>query len=266
MAIGDIVVTQKLSKANQSVEKTLQIIEVLAGEREPLRLAELSKRVEMPASTVLRMINTLVEHGYAYQDTQSLRYGLTLRFAQIGHMISTQLRIRDVVHPYLMELSRATGESTCLAIEEDMEVIYIDVVDGADGMLKIMQRIGKRAPLHSTGVGKLMLTKYSPEKLNQLAQAKGLAVLTPHTLTSVQDLARELNIIAKQGYAVDDEECELGARCVAAPILDFENRIVAAISVSGPVSRITRKRVSELAPMVMGAANTISEMMAYKKN
>jgi DNA-binding IclR family transcriptional regulator len=240
MGIGDIIVTQKLSKANQSVEKTLQIIEVLAGEREPLRLAEISKRVEMPASTVLRMINTLVEHGYAYQDAQSLRYGLTLRFTQIGHMISSQLRIRDVVHPFLMDLSRLTGESTCLAIEEDMEVIYIDVVDGTDGMLKIMQRIGKRAPLHSTGVGKLMLTKYSPEKLNQLAQAKGLAVLTPHTLTSVQDLARELNTVEKQGYAVDDEECELGARCVAAPILDFENLIVAAISVSGPVSRITR--------------------------
>lgn len=257
--------TQKLSKANQSVEKTLQIIEVLANDREPLRLAEISKRVEMPASTVLRMVNTLVEHGYAYQDAQSLRYGLTLRFAQIGHMISSQLRIRDVVHPYLMELSRITGESTCLAIEEDMEVIYIDVVDGADGMLKIMQRIGKRAPLHSTGVGKLMLTNYPPEKLDLLAQERGLSRLTPHTLTSIQDLERELAVIQKQGYAVDDEECELGARCVAAPIYDYENRIVAAISVSGPVSRITRKRVSELAPMVVDAANKISELMAYNK-
>jgi DNA-binding IclR family transcriptional regulator len=111
-----------------------------------------------------------------------------------------------------------------------------------------------------------MLTKYSTEKLNQLAEAKGLSVLTPHTLTSVQDLMRELNIVQKQGYAMDDEECELGARCVAAPIYDFENRIVAAISVSGPVSRITRKRVSELAPMVIEAANKVSEMMAYKGN
>ena len=258
--------TQKLSKANQSVEKTLQIIEVLANEREPLRLAEISKRVEMPASTVLRMVNTLVEHGYAYQDAQSLRYGLTMRFAQIGHMISAQLRIRDVVHPYLMELSRATGESTCLAIEEDMEVIYIDVVDGADGMLKIMQRIGKRAPLHSTGVGKLMLTQYSLEKMNLLAKDRGLSCLTPHTLTSVQDLQREIDLIQKQGYAVDDEECELGARCVAAPIYDYEGRVVAAISVSGPISRITRKRVLELAPMVTEVSNKISEMMAYKKS
>ncbi len=257
---------QKLSKANQSVEKTLQIIEVLANDREPLRLAEISKRVEMPASTVLRMVNTLVEHGYAYQDAQSLRYGLTLRFAQIGHMISSQLRIRDVVHPYLTELSRVTGESTCLAIEEDMEVIYIDVVDGADGMLKIMQRIGKRAPLHSTGVGKLMLINYPPERLDLLAQEKGLSPLTSHTLTTIQELERELDMIQKQGYAVDDEECELGARCVAAPIYDYENHIVAAISVSGPISRITRKRVLELAPMVVGAADKISELMAYRKN
>ena len=258
--------TRKLSKANQSVEKTLQIIEVLANEREPLRLAELSKRVEMPASTVLRMVNTLVEHGYAYQDAQSLRYGLTLRFAQIGHMISAQLKIRDVVHPYLVELSRMTGESTCLAVEEDMEVIYIDVVDGADGMLKIMQRIGKRAPLHSTGVGKLMLTGYSPEKLDRLAQEKGLSALTPRTLTSIQELAREIGLIRKQGYAVDDEECELGARCVAAPIFDYENRIVAAISVSGPVSRITRKRALELAPVVTEIADKISGLLAHKKS
>lgn len=256
---------QKLSKANQSVEKTLQIIEVLAGDREPLRLADISKRVEMPASTVLRMINTLLEHGYAYQDAQSLRYGLTLRFAQIGHMINAQFRIRDVVHPYLTELSRVSGESTCLAVEEDMEVIYIDVVDGADGMLKIMQRIGKRAPLHSTGIGKLMLTQYSPDELARLAKARGLSRLTPHTLTSVTDLEREIALIRKQGYAVDDEECELGARCVAAPIYDYESRIVAAISVSGPVSRITRKRVTELAPLVMEAADTISRMMAHKK-
>ncbi len=258
-------VTQKLSKANQSVEKTLQIIEQLADEREPLHLADLSKRVKMPPSTVLRMVNTLLEHGYAYQDPQTLRYGLTLRFAQIGQMVSEQLHIRDLAHPYLLELSRTCGESACLAIEEEMEVIYIDVVDGADGMLKIMQRIGKRAPLHSTGVGKLMLTQYTPEKLNMLTQQKGLVFLTPHTLASVQALKRELEIIRKQGYAVDDEECELGARCVAAPIYNYQNRIVAAISVSGPISRITRKRTQELAALVVEAADKISATLAYKK-
>ncbi len=263
--IGEMIVTQKLSKANQSVEKTLQIIEELAYDREPLRLAELSKRVNMPPSTVLRMVNTLLEHGYAYQDPQTLRYGLTLRFAQIGHMISEQLQIRDVARPYLLELSRTCGESTCLAIEEEMEVIYIDVVDGADGMLKIMQRIGKRAPMHSTGVGKLMLTQYSLEKLNLLAQRRGLSCLTPHTLTSIQELERELDIIRKQGYAVDDEECELGARCVAAPIFNYQDKIVAAISLSGPVSRINRKRILDLAPLIVGAANKISATLAYKK-
>ncbi len=257
--------TQKLSKANQSVEKTLQIIEVLAYEKEPLRLAELAKRVNMPASTVLRMVNTLLEHGYAYQDALTLRYGLTLRFTQIGHLISGQFSIRDIVHPHLLELSKLSGESSCLAIEEEMEVIYIDVVDGTDGMLKIMQRIGKRAPLHSTGVGKLMLTQYSREMLQQLVQQRGLSCLTPHTLTSIEDLTYELANIKNQGYAVDDEECELGARCVAAPIYNYENKIVAAISVSGPISRMTRKRVLELAPIVMGFADKISSAMAYKK-
>ena len=193
----------------------------------------------MPASTVLRMVNTLLELGYACQDAQTLRYGLTMRFAQLGHRIAARFHVRDIAHPYLEELSQQCMESSCLAIEEDIEAVYIDVMDGGDGMLKIMQRIGKRAPLHSTGVGKLMLTQYTPEKLNLLLQLRGLTRLTPHTLTSIQELEHELAIIfSEQGYAVDNEECELGARCIAAPIYNYKNRIIAAISVSRTVSAL----------------------------
>ncbi len=149
--------TAKLSKLNQSVEKVLQIIEIMAHERQPMRLQDVAAGCGMPASTVLRMLNTLLVYGYVNQDPHSLRYSLSLKFAQIGSRVCEQVSLRDIAHPLLAELSRECREASCLAIEEDMEVVYTDVVDGPDSMLKIMQRIGKRAPMHSTGIGKLLL-------------------------------------------------------------------------------------------------------------
>lgn len=254
---------EKQTRLNQSVEKTLQIIEAMASAREPVRLGDLARQVGMPTSTTLRMVGTLVEHRYAYQDQTTLRYALTLKFAQIGSMVSARFSIRDVARPYLCALSDRCDESSCLAIEEDMEVIYLDVVDGPDGMLKITQRIGKRAPMHSTGVGKLLLTQYTPEALQRLIQIKGLVQLTPNTKSSPDALMAELDAIRAQGYALDDEECELGARCVAAPVRNYDGRIVAAISVSGPVSRMTRERALALAPVVTDAAQKISASLAF---
>ena len=244
----------KLSKVNQSVEKVLQIIEVMAHAPGEMRLQDIAAKCGMPASTVLRMLNTLLVYGYVNQDPHTQRYILSLKFAQIGSRICEQVSLRDMARPLLLELSQRCQEATCLAIEEDMEVVYVDVVDGPDSILKIMQRIGKRAPMLSTGVGKLLLLTYSGQQLDQFIAAKGLPVLTPNTLTTREALTAKLEEIRAQGYAMDDEECELGARCVAAPIRDYTGRIIAGISVSGPVSRLSMEHIADIAPVVMDMA------------
>lgn len=253
----------KLFKPNQSVEKVLQIIECLAQAGEPMRLNDLSRNVDMPDSTVLRIVNTLVQKGYAYQEENTHRYALTLRFSSIGQLVSNTLQIRDIVKPYLKQLSSQSGESACLAIEEEMEVIYIDVEDGVDGMLKIMQRIGKRAPLHATGVGKLFLTQYPPEKLQRLVQEKGLSALTKHTLTTLDGLQKAIQTIKAQGYAMDDEECELGARCVAAPLYNYDNKVIAAISITGPSMRLNNEKLERLKKLILETSQTISMQLGY---
>lgn len=255
----------KHSKVNQSVEKVLQIIEVMTREKGPMRLQDVALKAEMHPSTTLRMLNTLLVYGYVNQDPQSLRYSLSLKFAQIGSLVCEQVNLRDIAHPLLVELSQRCQESGCLAIEEDMEVVYTDVVDGPDSMLKIMQRIGKRAPMHSTGVGKLLLLNYSNRQLGEYIATKGLPALTPNTIVTREALTSKLDEIRAQGYALDDEECELGARCVAAPIRDFSGKIVAAISVSGPLSRMSMERIEVVAPVVMQTAAKISNLMAYKE-
>jgi len=256
-------VTQKLVKNNQSVEKALQIIETMAQTREPLRLQDIALKVEMPASTTLRFIYTLIKCGYAHQDPNTLRYSLTLKFMHIGSLISSQTSIRDIAHPYLVELSKKCNESVCPAIEQDMEIVYIDVVDGPDGMLKITQRIGKLAPIHSTGIGKLMLLNYDLKQVNQMIALKGLKTLTPNTITTKEELLNELEKVKVQGYALDDEECELGARCLSAGIRDYTGKFVAGISVSGPTTRMTMEYISAIKNIVLDTANKISELLAY---
>ena len=262
---GKFAMPTKLSKVNQSVEKVIQIIEVMAHERQPMRLQDIVLKCEMPPSTALRMINTLLVYGYVNQDQTSLRYALSLKFAQIGSRVCEQVSLRDMVHPLLVELSQRCQESSCLAIEEDMEVVYTDVVDGPDSMLKIMQRIGKRAPMHSTGIGKLLLLNYNSRQINEFIATKGLQVLTPNTLVTREALVAKLAEIRQQGYALDDEECELGARCVAAPVRDYTGKIVAGVSVSGPISRMSMERIAAIAPVVMETAAKMSQLMAYEE-
>jgi DNA-binding IclR family transcriptional regulator len=256
---------KKLSKINQSVEKTFQIIEIMAESREPLRLQDIALKVDMPSSTVLRLVNTLVSCGYASQDPNTLKYFLSLKFMLIGGLVSSQINIRDIAHPYLLELSKKCKESVCLSIEQDMEVVYLDVIDGPDGILKITQRIGKVAPLHSTAVGKIMMLNYDSKQLNQMIASKGLAALTPNTITSKEELIKELEKIRTQGYALDDEECELGARCIATGIKDYSGKYIAGISVSGPTTRMSMEYVNIIKNIVMDTSKTISGLLAYKE-
>ena len=145
-----------------------------------------------------------------------------------------------------------------------MELVYIDVVDGPDSMLKILQRIGKRAPLHSTGIGKLLLLNYTGKQLNEFIARKGLQALTPNTLVTKEALIHKLEEIRQLGYALDDEECELGTRCVAAPVRDYTGRIIAGVSISGPISRLSMERISVVAPVVVETADKLSRLMAYQ--
>lgn len=256
---------EKSVKNNQSVEKVLQIIETMAKNREPLRLQDVALMVDMPASTTLRFLNTLMKQGYVNQDPLTSRYFLTLKFTYIGSLVSSQISIRDIAHPYLIELSKKCNESVCLGIEQDMEIVYIDVIDGPDGMLKITQRIGKLAPIHSTGIGKLLLLNYDMKQLDRIIAIKGLKALTPNTITSKKELLKELDTIKTQGYALDDEECELGARCISGGIKDYTGKYVAGISVSGPTTRLTMENIKTIKNVVIEIADKISEHLAYQK-
>lgn len=251
------------TKANQSVAKVLQIIETLANAGEPMRLIEVAHVVEMPSSTVLRMITSLMERGYAYQDSRTQRYSLTLRFAEIGNRILERFDIRSVVHPFLEKLVQQTGETACLAVEQDMQCIYLDVVHNPDSLINIRQAVGKAAPMHATGSGKLMLGQYTPQELKHYVDVRGLPAYTSYTITSLSALEKALDAARLQDFALDDQECELGVRCLAMPLYNYQKRVIGTICVTGPVSRMSYQRLEALNVIMKNVAAEINAKLAF---
>ncbi|MBN1685195.1 MAG: IclR family transcriptional regulator [Spirochaetales bacterium] len=255
--------TEGATKRNQSIAKALQIIETMADAPGPLRLQEIGDTLNLPASTVLRFLKTLTDNGYAGQNPDTLQYFLTLKFCRIGDRVKSQVKIRDLVRPHIVRLSQELGESTSLAVEQDQLVVYIDVVDGPDHILQSLQRIGKIAPMSATGVGKVLLIDKSNADIDSLIKSRGLPRLTDKTIVSKSKLLRELQSIRERGFAVDDEECEAGVRCVAAPLRDHTTRVVAAISTSMPTGRLPKKRVGDVGNVLLKLAGEISLELGY---
>ena len=255
----------KLSKLNQSVEKTMKLVEILSSSHTPMKLQDISSAAGIPNSTALRMLNTLLTLGYVNQDEDTLRYSLSLKFAYIGECATRQVNISRTAHPDLIRLARMTGECVCFAVEQNSEVVYLDVItEQANNILTVTQRIGKRAPLYCTGIGKLILTNYSQDALMNYMNNTNLIRYTEKTIVTLVELQAELAKINHLGYAVDDEECDLGARCLAAPIRNYTGHVVAGISVTAPALRLTPERIKSLAPTVLDAAFSISKALGYQ--
>lgn len=251
------------TQANQSSDKLLLLIECMSMMNEPGRLQDIAATTGMNPSTALRFISALQRRGYAAQEVDTGRYYLTFKICGLANNVSSRMSIRHIALPFLRSVSQIFGESANLSIESDMSVLYVEVVSGPSKTLMALQRIGNVAPMHCTGVGKLMLLDYSPQKIDQMIALKGLPKFTPQTITTPDALLSELARIRQRGYALDSEECEIGARCVAAPIRDYTGVIVAGISVSGPCTRMTDEHIFSHLPALIDAADQISYRLGW---
>lgn len=251
------------TRTNLSSDKLLALIELMARLEEPVRLQDLSQLTGMPSSTVLRFLSALQNRDYVAQDIDTGRYFLTFKLCGLADSIRSNQSIRNIGLPFLRGVSHAFDEAANLSIEHDMSVMYIEAVRGPSKTLMSLQRIGNIAPMHCTGVGKLLLLDYGPQQFEQFLAVKGLPRFTANTLTARDALLLELERIRARDYAYDNEECEEGARCVAAPIRDYTGRIVAGLSVSGPVTRMTDRHIETHLPVLLDAARQISSRLGW---
>lgn len=252
--------------SSQSSDKLLRILECIAHNRMPVRLQDLAEQANMSQSTVLRYLNALLSANYVYQEEDTLRYALTWKICGLGQNLNTYSSLRNIASPYVNKLSAELNLGSCLVIDHDFECMYLDCIDVPTRLTHTLQRIGKCAPLHTTGSGKVLLASYNDVKVDEYINTKGLSKVTDYTITSREDLFSELDRVRAQGYGIDEEECEVGLRCISTPLYRYDGNVAAALSVFGSTSTLTHERInSEVYPLLKSTAITISLRLGYKE-
>lgn len=238
-----------------SLRRALAVLDHVRGHT-GLSLTQLAEGVGLSKSTVLRLTVPLVEARLLERDRRTGAYRLGHGTLQLGQAYLATLDLRAVAAEESHRLMSEVRETVHLVVYDHPHVVYIDKVENETNV-RMASRIGSRGPVHATAVGKAILAWQPEEALAGLA----LDPITKHTITDADRLRAELTHIRRRGYAVDDRENEPEVRCVAAPIFNHNDAVVAAVSVSGLTSRITAARVRELGPLVAGAASRISRKL-----
>lgn len=258
--------TLEVKAANQSSNKMLLILECIAMHQLPIRLQDLATQLDMSQSTVLRYLKSLQKVNYIYQEEDTLRYALTWKICGLSHQIESYFGLRTVTNPFINKLSSNFRLGVCLVVEREQECVYLDCVDSPQVLSHSLQRIGKKAPLHATSSGKVLLSRYSELQLTQFLEENTLEQLTAYTIVDADKLIEEIKQVREQGYAMDDEECELGLRCVSYPIKNYSGDIIAAMSIFGNSDTMTYEKIKQqLLPSLREAADTISIRLGFDK-
>lgn len=245
----------------QSVDRTLTIIEALADNPKGLGIGEISEKIDLHKSTVHRLLATLVDREYVRKD-QNNRYQLTLKLFELGSKRVEELDMVEIARPYLEQIMEQTNEVVHLVTLEDKAITYIDKVE-PNTTIRMHSRIGVRRPLYCTGVGKAIMSTMCREELEEIWEQTDIEKLTEYTITNLDDMKKELKLIRERGYATDEQENEIGVRCVAIPIIDHTKKACGAISVSGPVERMTDETIEKIAQILIPISKKIRKELGY---
>jgi len=250
----------------QSVNRTFEIIEKISENNgHGVSITEISKSLDLPVSTVYRLIQNLVTWNYVHENSDGL-YTLGVKFIQLGAIVLKNLDLRKIAHKYMEELNEITKETIYLAIldEKENDLIYVEKLEGKRNVT-LTAGVGTKNYLHSTANGKCILSGFGDEKIKKILSQKGLPALTEKTITQVDKLLAEVQKVRELGYAIDDLENEPNVRCVAAPIFDYRKTVVASVSISGVSVNITEELMhNQYKDLVIKAAAGISKELGYR--
>jgi len=249
------------ASVSTTVAKAISILDKLASKADVgVSLAELCSLIEMPKSSTHRYLVTLQELGLAERKSND-RYYLGTKVIELAGVYLLKSDLRNDSQAALDELAEMTGETVHLAVPSGTEVIYIAKVESKHA-LSMFSHIGARLPMHCTALGKAILAFSDYRDLHAIV-TKPLITRTPNSITSIEALENELELIRSRGYAIDNEENEIGIRCVGAPIFDYTNKPIGAISVSAPSDRMDQERCNTLGPLVHLAAQKVSRRKGF---
>jgi DNA-binding IclR family transcriptional regulator len=258
----------------RSVDRAITVLKAFSEEEPELGVTELSQRLELPKSTVYRLLASLQQEGVVDQDPETEKYRLGIELVRLAGLVLKQIDVRQVARPYLQFLGEVSKETVNLSVlTGDGKVINIDGIS-SPRMVRNVGWIGREMLPHCISGGKALLAYLPQQRLERilakgpvlssvLSEVKGLQRFTEKTITDPIRLQEELKRVRQQGYAVAQEELEVGLSAVAAPIWNHEGEVIAAVSVSGPSFRLSSEKIPELAELTKQTANKISHQLGY---
>jgi DNA-binding IclR family transcriptional regulator len=246
----------------QVLDRAVQLLDVLAESDREMGPAELTGRLSLHKSTIHRLLIVLERHRLIRRNPAHGKYGLGMKLFELGNRAVARLDLRDRAEPILQRLVDETHETAHISILDGIEMLSVANIEGP-WTLRTPSTVGRRAPLHCTSVGKVVLAYLPESALGDLLNELRLTQYTRHTLVSRTALTRDLARVRELGYAVDNEEAEVGLRCVGAPIRNHRGRVSAAISIAGPAFRLTDDRLPMLAARVVAAARDLSRELGH---
>ena len=242
----------------QVIERMFTLIEILATREEAISLKEISEQSGLHPSTAHRILNDLATGRFVERPAAG-SYRLGMRLLELGNLVKTRLNVRDAALVPMRELHKLTQQPVNLSMRQGDEILYVERTYSERSGMQVVRAIGGRAPLHLTSVGKLFLASDDPQRLLAYAVRTGLSGQTRNSITELPILERELSKARQYGIARDNEELELGVRCMAAGIYDDQNKLVAGLSISAPADRLDESWLSKL----QATASEISAALGY---
>jgi len=246
------------------LDKSLFILETLLQHSSSMSIMEISKKLKIYPSTIHRVLNTLKYRGYVEQNPADQKYRLGLKLVELGMARYHQIDLVKEAHPFLKELINKCNETVHLGVLEEEEVLYLAKEESSQ-TIRMCSYVGKRAPVHCTALGKVLLA-YLPEgERKKILCKKEFPRLTEKTITDKKELEKELSKVKKQGFALDRGENEKDVRCIAAPIRNYQGKVIAALSISSPAYRTNIDQQNHLKEALIEITKKISKRLGYKK-
>lgn len=244
-----------------TLKRALEILDYLVSSPGDVSVSDVARRFEMSVSNAYKYLKVFEEYGFVTRKRDK-RYVPGYKLAEYGSMVLRKIDLREIAHPYLVDVMAKTGQTVHLVVKDGIDGVYIDKVEGIYS-IPMVSRVGMKIQLYSAASGKAILAHLPEGELEEYLSMVKLERKTPNTITDPERLKEELRKIREQGYAVDNEENELGIKCLGVPIFDHNGYPVAGMSVSGAAQKLTGELVKDCISALKKAAEEISKKLGY---
>lgn len=252
-----------MSESANTIERALTILETVAYSERGLTNSELSRRLKIPKSSASYILGTLQKTGYLMRESDSGKYRLGLKLLGLTRSMLSHIDVREVAKPTMEQFVKRTNLSAHLAVLDNGRAVYVEKVESS-GFVKMDIWVGHRLPVHSTAIGKILVSNMSNEEIVEILKLRGMDKRTRKTMTTHPKFLTEIEKVRKFGWAIDNEENSPDVRCVAAPVFDAQGNVIAAFGTSSTITQLDETHLPDIVKLIQDSAAKVSQKMGYQ--